>query len=101
MSQQHPGFIKSKVTQADLRDAKKAGVWILRNDSMFYLNRRENDDLKRPGMVIKAWTPVHVEKVSRRGRAALLCYIDRSGKVWWSWTHATELEPPRQRSAPL
>ena len=78
------------VTRDSLVAARKSGVWTLRKDSEFYLRRREDDDLKRPGMVLKAGTVVHVHKVYRRGRAALLCYIDRTGKVWWSWTHATE-----------
>ncbi len=82
-----------KVTQSDLREAKQRGTWILSKDSEFYIKRlRESDYLKRPAVVIKEGTIVHVEKVWRRGRAALLRYVDRSGKTWWSWTHATEFE---------
>ena len=84
-----------KITMQDLREAKERGEWTLKRDSLFYL-RRYGDDLKRPGVVIKAGTVVAVEKVYRRGRAALLRYVDITGKVWWSWTHAQEYEPPRK-----
>ncbi len=82
------------ITQQDLRDARKAGVWQLWKDAQFRITRhRDTDDLKPPSVVIKAGTFVYVEKVYRKGRAALLCYIDKTGKVWWSWTHATVYEP--------
>jgi hypothetical protein len=85
--------MRTTITQGDLRVADRTGVWTLERDALFYLRRyHDTDQLKGPGMVLKAGTHVHVEKVYRRGRAALLCYIDRTGKVWWSWTHATEYE---------
>lgn len=81
------------ITQSDLRQAKAVGVWILDKDSAFYLKRwRPGDELRAPKMVLKRDVLVNVEKVYRRGRAALLRYTDRSGKVWWSWIHATEYE---------
>lgn len=79
----------------DLRDAKRLGRWQIEKDSLFFLNRY-GDDLKRPGVVIKSGTVVEVEKLYRRGRCAMLKYTDRTGKVWWSWTHATEYEPVRK-----
>jgi hypothetical protein len=81
------------ISQEDLRNAKKVGVWTLKKDTQFRLKRNyETDDLKMPCVVIKEGTVVHVDKVYCRGRAALLCYIDRTGKVWWSWTHASIYE---------
>ena len=81
----------------DLRAAKQCGHWILQRDSAFYLQRHnDTNDLKQPTVVIKSGTVVEVEKLYRRGRAAMLRYTDRSGKVWWSWTHASEFEAPRK-----
>ena len=89
--------MRTKITMQDLRDAKRLGRWQLEEDSMFYLRRgNESDDLFKPGVVIKEGTVVEVEKLYRRGRCALLKYTDRSGKVWWSWTHASEYEPTRK-----
>ena len=86
------------ITQADLREALRLGYWTIERNSEFYIKRYYiSGELKRPGMVLKAGTLVHVNKVYRRGRAALLCYIDTSGKVWWSWTHATQYEPARKK----
>ena len=79
----------------DLRNAKRLGRWQLENKHEFYLNRY-GDDLKRPGVAIKAGTVVEVEKLYRRGRCAMLKYTDVTGQVWWSWTHATEYEPTRK-----
>ena len=94
-------MVRRIITQADLREALRLGYWTVEKDSAFYIKRYyDSGDLKRPSVVVKAGTVVHVNKVYRRGRAALLCYIDRSGKVWWSWTHATEYErrnPPNVR----
>jgi hypothetical protein len=84
-----------KITMQDLRNAKRLGRWQIEKDSMFYLRRNDADDLFKPGVVIKSGTVAEVVKIHRRGRCALLKYTDRTGKVWWSWTHATEYEPPR------
>jgi len=89
--------MRDKTTQADLRKAKYDGVWKLEKDSAFYSKRyRDTENLKSPLMVLPSGTVVHVEKVYRRGRAALLCHIDQNGNVWWSWTHASEYENTRQ-----
>ena len=79
----------------NLRDAKRLGRWQIEKDSLFFL-RNYGDELKHPGVVIKSGTVVEVEKLYRRGRCALLKYTDRTGKVWWSWTHASEYEPVRK-----
>jgi hypothetical protein len=79
----------------DLRDAKRLGRWQIEKDSLFFIHNY-GGELKRPGVVIKSGTVVEVEKLYRRGRCALLKYTDRSGKVWWSWTHASEYEPVRK-----
>ena len=84
-----------KITMQQLRDAKKVGKWKLLRDVMFYLNRY-GDQLVKPTVVIKSGTVVEVESIYRRGRCALLKYTDITGKVWWSWTHASEFEPPRK-----
>lgn len=64
----------------------------------FYLRRCSvTDELRPPQMIVKKGTTVFVKKVWRRGRAALVCYLDRTGKAWWAWIHATEFEPPRPR----
>ena len=87
--------MRTKITMQELRDAKQRGKWKIEKDSMFFLHRYA-DALKRPSVVIKSGTTVDVEKLYRRGRCALLKYTDRSGKVWWSWTHASEFEAPRK-----
>lgn len=76
----------------DLRLAHKRGYLTLEKASAFKMKRYYggSDDLYGPQMVLKAGTVVHVVKVYRRGRAALLQYIDTTGKVWWSWTHAKD-----------
>lgn len=90
---------KRTVTQADLRKAHRLGFWTIDKPSAFYLVRGHLTGLLgKPSVVVKAGTTVHVAKVYRRGRAALLSYIDRSGKVWWSWTHATEYETKAGRN---
>jgi hypothetical protein len=88
--------MRRRITMAELREALKAGKWTLERDSMFFLRRGSQDHLYRPSVVIKADVDVEVEKVYRRGRCALLKYVDRTGKTWWSWTHATEYERPRR-----
>lgn len=76
-------------TPDDLLKAKLHGTFTLTNDTLFFLNRNiESGDLKAPVVIIKENTVVFVHKTYRKGRAALLCYIDKSGKVWWSWKHA-------------
>lgn len=80
-----------KITMQDLREAKRVNRYVVEKPSAFYLNRI-GDDLKKPSVVLRSGTVVEVVKVYRRGRAALLRYVDRSGKTWWSWTHATEYE---------
>ncbi len=87
--------MKIKITMQELRDAKKSGQWTLERAQLFFINRY-GDFLKRPGVVIKAGTVVDVVKLYRRGRCALLKYTDRTGKIWWSWTHASEYEPTRK-----
>jgi hypothetical protein len=85
------------ITMQDLRTALKCDRWKLEKDTAFHLKRyNDTGTLRPPRVVIKAGTVVGVEKVYRRGRAALLRYTDRTGKVWWSWTHAGEYEPPRK-----
>ena len=87
------------VTQEDLRRAHRAGVWMVEKPSAFFLNcGRLTGDLFGPRITLKPRTFVFVSKVYRRGRAALLCYIDKSGKVWWSWTHATVYEQTHPRT---
>lgn len=86
----------TKVTMQDLRDAYKSGWAITDKDRMFFLRQRSNGDCHGPTVILKRGTKVKVEKIYRRGRAALLQYTDRSGKVWRSWTHATEFEPVRK-----
>ena len=89
--------MRTKITMAELRDALKANQWTIEKDSAFYLKHyQDTGELKKPMVVIKSGTVVGVEKVYRRGRAALLRYTDTSGKIWWSWTHASEYEAPRQ-----
>lgn len=84
-----------------LRDALADNRWTLDKDALFYLYRRRNDDLRKPTVVIRKGTIVNVEKVYRRGRAALLKYTDRTGKVWWAWTHASlPFEPVRKYRQP-
>lgn len=91
--------VKIEVTQEQLRNAREAGVWTVDKDSAFYMHRSPDSSfLRRPSVVVKAGTVVHVHKVYRRGRAALLCYMDRTGKVWWSWTHATKYEPKKEKA---
>lgn len=87
--------MSAKITMQELRDAKQSGHWRLERASMFYL-RRYGDELRKPTVVIKEGTTVDVEKLYRRGRCALLKYTDHTGKVWWSWTHASEYEEPRK-----
>lgn len=86
-----------KVTMLNLRNAKRLGRMQLTKSSMFY-QRRSSDSgrLRGQTIIVEAGRVVEVEKLYRRGRAALLKHTDAGGTVWWSWTHATEFEPVRQ-----
>jgi hypothetical protein len=76
-------------TREELQAALKAGRWTLRKDSLFYLFRiGSKDQLFKPTAVLRGGTEVGVVKLYRGGQAALLRYVDRAGREWWSWTHA-------------
>lgn len=76
-------------TREELRNARERGFLELDKPSAFYEYRgRFTDELLKPSITLCAGVVVHVHKVYNRGKAALLCHIDDSGKVWWSWTHA-------------
>ena len=74
--------------QEDLQTAYVARRWALPKNTRFHLRRWSSDELRGPCAVLRAGTLVGVVKLYRRGQAALLSYTDRSGKIWWSWTHA-------------
>ncbi len=75
------------VTKTQLQWAHKIGQWMLKKDTEFYIRRLSDDRLVRPAVVLKSGTVVEVIKLYRKGEAALLKYTDKSGKIWWSWTH--------------
>lgn len=88
-----------KTTMAHLRNAKRLGRIQLQKDSMFYQRRySDSGQLRKPTIVVEAGVVVEVEKLYRRGRAALLKHTDSTGVVWWSWTHAEVFEPVRKHT---